>query len=394
MLEWSDACHNNAHSPSSTRSRGAERRKREAEEQNARNSNRRPPGRAVGSKCVTRKIPMDGPPERRSPASCGGCRSTDLIDKVTTYKQCNEIILVQKTAQGYVFDDYACGACGACGRAVKASRKGAAEGTSLGPGAVAAVGVVRGMGHASAGAASGMLDQLFEVEEKRTATEGCIEALADILHSEAEAIRADAEARAEPGEMDETDYLTMVLEGDGAGGGAAVRRKKKGYAWAVADSRSVRVHVSATRAAAVIPEHFSDRLRAPTAADGYSPYDDLEVRQRDHIHRARRAQGGRRRGGAGENAAALSALHGMLAGALRRIRDDHKSCPSGAFQDPEIFRRADEYEAEVLGIADSYEKAGHAKMAVMLRNAAPLVAHCLRFPGLSPTTNDIERVML
>ena len=287
MLEKSNAYHNNAHSPSSTKSWGAERRKRDAEEQTARNPNRRPPGRAVGSKCVTRKIPMDGPPERRSPASCGWCRSTDLIDKVTTYKQCIEIIPVQKTARGYVFDDYT---CGACGRAVMAPRKGTVEGTSLGPRAVAAVGVVWGMGHASAGAVSGMLDQLFEVEEKRTATGGCIEALADILHSEAEAIRADAEARAEPGEMDETDYLTMVLEGDGAGGGAAVRRKKKGYAWAVADGRSVRVHVSATRAAAVIPEHFSDRLRAPTAADGYSPYDDLEVRQRDHIHIERDAR--------------------------------------------------------------------------------------------------------
>ena len=71
----------------------------------------------------------------------------------------------------------------------------------------------------------------------------------------------------------------MVPEGEG-GAGAATRRKKKGYAWAVAYSRSVRVHVSATRAAAVIPEHFSDRLRAPTAADGYSPYDGPEVRQR------------------------------------------------------------------------------------------------------------------
>ena len=51
------------------------------------------------------------------------------------------------------------------------------------------------------------------------------------------------------------------------------------------------------------------------------------------------------------------------------------------------------YEAEVLDIVDS-EKAGHAKMAVMPRNAAPLVAYCLRFPGLSPTTNDIWHVML
>ena len=197
VLEKSDACHNNAHSPSSTRSRGAERRKREAEEQNARNSNCRPPGRAVGSKCVMRKIPMDGPPERRSPASCDWCRSTDLIDKMTTYKQCIEIIPVQKIARGYVFDDYT---CSACGRAVKASKTGAVEGTSLGPRAVAAVGVVWGMGHASAGAVSGMLDQLFEVEEKKATAGGRIEALADILHSEAEAIRAGAGARAEPGE--------------------------------------------------------------------------------------------------------------------------------------------------------------------------------------------------
>ena len=112
------------------------------------------------------------------------------------------------------------------------------------------------------------------------------------------------------------------------------------------------------------------------------------------IHIERDARKAAADAGAGEKVAALSALHAMLAGALRRIHDDHESCPSGAFQDSEIFRRADEYEAEVLGIADSYEKAGHAKMAVMLRNAAPLVAHCLRFPGLSPITNDIERVML
>ena len=72
-LERGDACHNGARPPSSTRSGGsAEGRKEEAEEQGARNPNRRrPPDRAVGSKCATGKIPVDGPPERKIPASAG-----------------------------------------------------------------------------------------------------------------------------------------------------------------------------------------------------------------------------------------------------------------------------------------------------------------------------------
>ena len=65
-----DACHNSARLPSSTRPGRSAEGRREAEEQNARNPNRRPPpDRAVGSKCVTGKIPVDGQPERQSPAS-------------------------------------------------------------------------------------------------------------------------------------------------------------------------------------------------------------------------------------------------------------------------------------------------------------------------------------
>ena len=67
-----DACHNSARLPSSTRPGRSAEGRREAEEQNARNPNRRPPpDRAVGSKCVTGKIPVDGQPERQSPASAG-----------------------------------------------------------------------------------------------------------------------------------------------------------------------------------------------------------------------------------------------------------------------------------------------------------------------------------
>ena len=71
-LERGDACHNGARPPSSTRPGGSAERRKEAEEQGARNPNRRrPPDRAVGSKCATGKIPVDGPPERKIPASAG-----------------------------------------------------------------------------------------------------------------------------------------------------------------------------------------------------------------------------------------------------------------------------------------------------------------------------------
>ena len=72
---------------------------------------------------------------------------------------------------------------------------------------------------------------------------------------------------------------------------------------------------------------------------------------------------------------------------------EYSDRPGGAFPDPGAPDRYDGFVAAIRGVAAGLGEAGFDRLAARIDDAAEGLAICVLYPGLSPTTHRIEKIM-
>ncbi len=284
---------------------------------------------------------------------------------------------------------------------IRAPRDGAVDDTVMGSNLLAIAGAVHAHCHGTAGTISAFLDDGLNVSIKPPAVGAAINAVGRGLAGRAQQIRDKEEMQANPAEADETGMVTFVEkepEDDGSAPGTGRNRRrreaKRGYLWVVLSRTAARVHADPSRAGAVLECNFPDRCYAPTVHDKLQQYYHVcRCSQMDYVHPARHARHAIIRAAADpQKRAVAEALHARFVYVFRRARkmvEGH----GGAFQDPDIRKKAQWLEDEVAAIAEDYREAGIQEMYTYLHGAAGHIATFMLYPGLSPDTTGVERFM-
>lgn len=419
----SDAYHNGPNSPSSSGSMSARQRGKEASDRRAEKGMGKP-GRKKGHPGVARTVKPSRTVHHK-PGRCGKCGSTDLHETSLRSKQIVDIVEIVVEEVNHVMHGCRCLECGAD---VEAVNPASLKGTFMGP-SLASVAACMWKHGNSIGSIRGMLNDVFKLDVCRATAHKAVVAVADLLTGEDEKIRQKAADVGEPGGLDETIYghtyrneplsdapavSDPAREMPGApGGGAAAgpgppvaRRegpalptetpppdpvggcsdRREVRAWSLVTPSCTVMRLEPSRGAAVLYEHFGDRIGAANTTDGYVVYDGIGVGQRCFAHVLRESK-------------QISwskkpddvALHGRLTDLF--VRGCELANPGGALADPRARANYEELTASAKGLADAFRKAGHDKFAGTLENAADRLFTFILYPGLDPTNNACERSM-
>lgn len=413
-LSARDAYHNGPNSPSSSGSLSSrERAKKEADKRAKKGIKR--PGRKKGHAGVTSRIRATKTIHHR-PDRCNKCGHTDLHERSTTSKQTLEVVEIVLDKTNHVMHDCRCLKCGAD---VDATRTGTVKGTSMGP-VLASVAACMWKHGSSLGSIQGLLKDVFGVDMCRAAVYRAVEAVADALAEEDEAIRQRSGDLCEPGGVDETlmghTYRNEPLSDAPTGAeppeaaepwwpvasgrrGRAVPldtppqdpvggcdERKQVYAWGDTTASCTVVRLAPSRGAAILHEYFGDRIGGANTTDGYAVYDRLEVQQRCFAHIIRDSEQA-----LDLDDPAEAALHYRLLALFRRGKS--LAHAGGALADPLAGQNHAMLSATAEGLAGAYREAGHAKFAGTLERAAAHLFTFILYPGLEPTNNAAERAM-
>lgn len=258
--------------------------------------------------------------------------------------------------------------CLDCG-GITTPETGPVRGTSLGPNLLKMVIGMWKMNGSCQGIA-GLFSGLFGVDRCAKSTiQHARDGVADLMEPEAEAIAWEMISGDDPVGIDE-----MPIRRPGG----------TGRVWVAADDNATMVKAAASRAAAVLLEHFP-MFHRPLTADGYPPYGILFgtlQRCRAHILREpdRHVRAGKKRTGVSEtDCRDAEARHAQLQLVYRQAKETGSATPGQC----EVFVQ------RTTQIALTCPE----KLSNKIISAAPFLFTFLLHPGMQPTNNHTEREM-
>ena len=328
----------------------------------------RRPGRKPGHEGVTRARRAQAT-VHHTPGACASCGGSDLRPAGTRCKRVTDIPAIPRCVTTcHVYHDRACNACGA-----KTEPAGAGiPGTEIGPN-LAALAVMAWFRNGSLNGVVGELNAFGAGVSKATA-QHLLAACSRVMEPHAEGIRADLKW-AWLVHWDETGMPV-------AGG--------NGWAWiAVAVGPRARcavcVVVASSRARPVLDLILPGWEDVPAVTDGLSVYAPIVRKQRCWAHVTRDSEYASR----GCRGAHL--LHEELKDLYRRAKG-LAGAARGPEPPPDLDDRIRRMEAEVLAIADGYERLGIG-FHTTLRGAAGQLFTFVRHPHMEPTNSPAERMI-